>query len=70
MHRYWSKLPRQPFMSPKRGWTTDPARKARQIEERYAAGYTAEPYVHVIAEWMPGRGWTNPLAAAGLAPTP
>lgn|SRR5579863_347827 len=80
--RYWAKFPRQSFdySRPVRGWTTDMAKKARQIEECYQPGYTNEPFVQlieetadeyrVVAEWMPGKGWTSPLIAAGFLPHP
>lgn len=78
--RYWAKFPRQSFEQrrPTKGWTTDAARMARQIEDTYRSGHTGEPYIQlveetadgyqVIAEWMPGRGWINVLEAAGFLP--
>lgn len=78
--RYWSKFPRQSFEGrrPAKGWTTDMAKMARQIEDTYRSGHTIEPFVQlveettdgysVVAEWMSDRGWTSPLKAAGLLP--
>ena len=77
---YWTKFPGKPFKRPARGYTTSLERKRRQIEGCYAPGCTDRPYVQlveetddgyrVVAEWMPGHGWTGPLQAAGFAPTP
>lgn len=80
--RYWTKLPRQSFEScrPRKGWTTNRAKKVAQIESFYAAGYTNEPYIQlveetadkylVIGEWMPGKGWVSTAEAAGFVAHP
>jgi hypothetical protein len=83
MAKYYTKFPRVAFKDraqevSRSGFyrTEDAAR--RMIERAYAAGHTGEPYVQlveetateyrIVAEWMPGKGWTDALTAAGFLP--
>ena len=76
---YYKKYPRQAFKRPKHGYRRSAEAMVAEIQEDYQPGYTSEPYVQlvelddegnhtVLAEWMPGDGWTDPLVAAGFKP--
>lgn len=76
MTTYYSKLPRNEFKGwGRRNWRS--LLKAQEAIERCnRPGYTSEPYIQligvsgqqhsVISEYMPGKGWTDPLTAAGF----